>query len=128
MPSLMTHHHHGLALGNLRQLFCRQGLRAFGPFGGQAGGVEELFYSRCLDAEIHVLRYGPGRFGIFDFVELRHHYTDNIAIFIINGPAAAARLDGRINLKLPAVISHAAVALTMPLVTFMLLPKISLNG
>ena len=56
-PSGMTHHHHGLVLGNLRKLFGRHPLGPFRPFGRQSSRVQELFDGGCLDTEVYVLRH-----------------------------------------------------------------------
>ena len=51
----MAHDHHGLALGNLGQLFGGHRLGASRPLGGQAACFEKLPYRGCLDAEVHIL-------------------------------------------------------------------------
>jgi len=61
-PSRMTHHHHGLVLGNLRKLFGGHPLGSFRPLGGKSRCVQKL--SAC----------GLGFLGIFELTILPYAF------------------------------------------------------
>ena len=58
----MTHHHHGLILGNLSKFSGGHALGSFRPFGGKSGGGQKL--SDC----------GLGFLGIFELIVLKYTF------------------------------------------------------
>jgi len=66
----VTHHHHGLVLGNLRKLSGGHPLGPFRPLGGKPRGGQKLSHGGCLDTEVHVLWKWPDCLCYLQFVEL----------------------------------------------------------
>ena len=73
---------------------------------------------RTLDRKIHILRYVAGDLSNFISVQLRHHYTDYVAVSIQQWTARIARLDWCTDLQIVWVVRHRLEKMVFTIVAF----------